>query len=123
MSSSEHQNLPASERVDLAWQRLLQGTFYKETLPIVFEAAKHPELRQLFPFTAHAYFGLSHCTEYPYTHDIPKAFPLENSEFELVLNRSSSLFRGTAEEVAEKLKDYLPKNCGPAKACTAEKLI
>lgn len=38
-------------------------------------ACGHPALRELFPMVGHGVLYLSRCTQYPWTHDVPTAFP------------------------------------------------
>src|SRR5215469_10854327 len=53
----------------------------RKPLALFVEAAKRPELRQLFPFTSHDFLCFSRKTAYPFSHDCPIAFCREAGFF------------------------------------------
>jgi hypothetical protein len=85
----------------------------RRLLPLIVEAMKRPELRQLFPFTSMDYFCVSRTTGYPYTNDCATAHPIDGGRFE-VLAGSRRLGEGDAEVAADLMVSTLPPGCGPA---------
>jgi hypothetical protein len=92
-------------------------------VPIVREAAKRPELRQLRPFTAHDQLCFSRTTGYPYSYDCPLAEPIEGGLFRVMsADQKTVLGEGDVVRAADILVANLPQNCGPAIHGTAENL-
>jgi Family of unknown function (DUF6193) len=89
--------------------------------PIVREAAKRPELRQLRPDTSLFTLGFSRTTGYPFPRDCPHAEPIGNDLYRVTSADGSILFDGVdAVQAVDALVAALPPNYGPAIDGTAE---
>jgi Family of unknown function (DUF6193) len=89
--------------------------------PIVREAAKRPELRQLRPYTSLFTLGFSRTTGYPFPRDCPHAEPIGNGLYRVTSADGSVLFDGVdAVQAVDALVAALPPNYGPAIDGTAE---
>lgn len=125
----------AGQAVEYQWESLLKRWAMSEEpdtfspLSLIEAASKHPELRQLFPFTSLYSLHFSRTTGYPFTNDCPFAIPLGNDRFRALLishqpgNAETVIGEGDADEVAAMLVANLPPNCGPAVSGTAEDLM
>lgn len=85
--------------------------------PIVPRTAYgHPALRELFPMIGHGVLYLSRCTQYPWTHDVPTAFPQVAGGYRVRRESDRTLVGvvGTVEEAYELIVASLPEGCGPA---------
>jgi hypothetical protein len=107
--------------VEERWRTYLKDFGFPELVPFVQAAARRPELRQLFPYTSLNRFCFSRCTGYPFTRDTPLVQPVENGEYEVVLE-DVVLGRGNAEQAAKLVVAHLPPGCGPAVPGTADDL-
>ena len=110
--------------VEHRWQVYLHslGQTFPKLMAFVNEAAIHPELRQLFPFTSLMFFCFSRCTGYPFTNDIPCVAVRPDGSYEVLTPDYRSLGHGTAKEAAAIVIANLPNDCGPAIPGTAEDL-
>jgi hypothetical protein len=111
--------------VDAAWEQLVrwlsnESSVMRALLPLVMEAARRPQLRQLYPFTSHDTLCFSRTTGFPYTTDCPMAAPDGDGGFRVMQYGGDSLGTGSAHEAADLLVQHLPSNCGPAVDATAE---
>lgn len=105
-----------------------QWTMYLDTMdksspalfPFVEEAAKHTQLRLLFPYTSMNRFCLSRCTGYPYTTDIPFVEPLLDGSYDVRTHNGDLLGKGDASESVSLVIANLPPNCGPAVRGTSD---
>jgi uncharacterized protein DUF6193 len=89
--------------------------------PIVREAAKRPELRQLRPYTSLFALGFSRTTGYPFSRDCPHAVPTGNDLFRVTSADGTVLVDGVdAVQAADALVAALPPHCGPAIQGTAQ---
>ncbi|WP_329619859.1 DUF6193 family natural product biosynthesis protein [Streptomyces sp. NBC_01255] len=79
-------------------------------------ACGHPALRELFPMVGHGVLYLSRCTQYPWTHDVPTAFPQVAGGYRVRRESDRTLVgvAGTVEEAYELIAANLPEGCGPA---------
>jgi len=96
-------------------------------IPLVSEAAKRPELRQLMPFTSLFFLCLSRTTMFPWVTVKCMARPIENGRFRISNGNwgvnwdgDGVLGEGDAVQAADILVANLPPNCGPAIHGTAE---
>lgn len=100
-----------------------QFPYLNKLLPLVLEAAKRPELRRLPPFTSLTHLCFSRTTGYPYTHDCPYAWPMNDGLFRVIASDGETILGdGDAVRAADLLAANLPQDCGPAIHGTAEDL-
>jgi hypothetical protein len=119
----------ADAYVDARW-RELEGRLESDLnhpkerlLPLFLEAAKRPELRQLFPFTSVGFLCFSRKTAYPFSHDCPIAFCREAGFFiVMAIDQKTILGEGDAQQAADIIVANLPPNCGPATHGSADTL-
>jgi hypothetical protein len=105
------------------WVASDQFFHLRKLLPLVVEAAKRPELRQLMPFTSMNRLCFSRTTGYPYSYDCPSAWALEGGLFRIVAaDQETVVGEGNAVRAADLLVASLPQNCGPAIHGTAKDL-
>lgn len=90
--------------------------------PFLHEAAQHPQLRQLFPYTTLGTFHFSRCTGQPYSGDCPSVFPIEDNLFEVSTSTGDVIGRGNAAKAVDLVVRHLPPNTGPAIFVTADEL-
>jgi hypothetical protein len=93
-----------------------------ELTPFLFEAAKHPILRQLYPFTIFSSFYFSRCTGGPYTGDCPSVTPSGDGLYVVKSPSRVTIGCGTAEVAVALVISHLPENVGPAIFGTADEL-
>jgi hypothetical protein len=98
-----------------------------ELIPLVSEAAKRPELRQLRPFTSLFWLCFSRTTMFPWVTVNCTARPIRDGRFRISngtwgVNSDGDrvLGEGDAVKAADILAANLPPNCGPAIHGTAE---
>ncbi|HVM75490.1 MAG TPA: DUF6193 family natural product biosynthesis protein [Candidatus Saccharimonadales bacterium] len=106
-------------------------------VPLIQEASKRPELRQLFPFTSHFSLHFSRTTGYPFSRDCPYAEPVGKGLygkglFWRIKRLMRGLYRVTSANgtvlcakvdvihAVDTLVAALPPNCGPAVNGTAD---
>jgi Family of unknown function (DUF6193) len=110
------------------WQNLEKGLKSEEQLsimrrliPLVSEATKRPELRQLKPFTSLHRLCFSRTTAFPWVQVDCIAWPLANGLSRITsIDGKRVLGEGDAVQAADILVANLPPNCGPAIHGTAE---
>lgn len=118
--------------VELRWQQLLQCLpgHIPQLVEFANEAARAPELRQLFPFTSLDFFCFSLCTGYPYTRVTPIVhggrYGTYDGTYRVYFPGSRPpdglIGVGNAFEAVLLVVEYLPRGCGPAVSGTAEDL-
>jgi hypothetical protein len=115
------------EEARLMEKRGKPRSIMSELIPLVSEAAKRPELRQLMPFTSLFWLCLSRTTMYPWVTVNCTAHPIGDGRFRITngtwginANGDRILGEGDAVKAAEILAANLPPNCGPAIHGTAE---
>lgn len=105
------------------WLKSDDNPLGENLLPLFLEAAKRPELRQLFPFTSLHILCFSRTTGYPFSHDCPIVFCPEAGFFTVMSSdQKTVLGEGDAKRAADILVANLPPNCGPAIHGTADPL-
>ena len=88
---------------------------YSQVLPLVCEAARRPELRQLLPFTSLLTLCFSRTTGYPFTRVDPVAGPVEAGRFRVLsADRQTVLGEGNAMQAVDILVAKLAPGHGPA---------
>jgi hypothetical protein len=95
---------------------------FRYVFDIIEAAFAVPALRQLFPYTSHAYLCFSRCTGFPYSDDIPIIDPSHDGGY-VVRDRFMDAVIGeadTAEGAIAILVANLPPDLGPARAGTAD---
>ncbi|WP_318209267.1 DUF6193 family natural product biosynthesis protein [Streptomyces sp. SJL17-1] len=77
-------------------------------------AYAHPALRELFPMVGHGVLYLSRCARYPWTHDVPTAFPQVAGGYRVRRESDRTLggVAGTVEAAYELIAANLPEGCG-----------
>jgi len=119
----------AGKAVEYQWDELLTqwakqvASDALSPLPLIQAGSKHPELRQLFPFTSLYSLHFSRTTGYPFTSDCPFANPIGDRRFRVYSASRDVIGEGNVDEVIGMLKSNLPLNCGPAVNGTAENLL
>jgi hypothetical protein len=118
--------------IEFQWQRLLASWSSEEhrlsnpefsPLPLIVEAMKHIELRQLYPYTSVTRLRFSRTTGFPFTTDCPFAEPIGNNQFRVHSPASHAVIgEGTVEEAIEMIIRHLPENYGAAINGTAKDL-
>lgn len=116
--------------VDAQMRGSMDGEPFDRGIRLVEAAYAEPRLRQLFPYLSHWVLGLSRCTGYPFTTDIPwigyapsgDGYEVRRhgwgwDETERVLAAAA-----TAEEAVALVVDRLPEGTGPAVAGTCDDL-
>ena len=132
---------PAASFTAQCWENLEKGlreearfmeekgkrSIMSELIPLVAEAAKRPELRQLRPFTSMFWLCLSRTTMFPWVTVKCTARPIGNGRFRISngswgvkSDGDRILGEGDAVQAADILVANLPPNCGPAIHGTAE---
>lgn len=102
-----HEYGPA-DFVSYVWSRLQKAWNPEETCalavgfrkldPLIQEAAKRPELRQLRPFTSHFSRGFSRTTGYPFSRDCPYARPAGEDLYQHKGEVENNLYRVTSAD-------------------------
>jgi hypothetical protein len=121
-------NSPADALVTRCWQSLERHLaseeepgIIRQLAPLVSEAAKRPQLRQLKPFTSMHRLCFSRTTAFPWVQVDCIAWPIGNGRFLIKsLDDTRILGEGDAAQAADILVANLPPNCGPAIHGTAE---
>jgi hypothetical protein len=120
---------PVASFVTKRWQRLerslkseeLPFPLMRDLIPLVSEAAKRPQLRQLLPFTSVHRLCFSRTTAFPWVQVDCIAWPIGNGRFRITsIDEKTDLGEGDAVQAANILIANLPPNCGPAIHGTAE---
>ena len=106
----------AEAYVDYRWTQLLSDeTGAPGFAELVDAAAKRPELRQLLPFTSHAWLCFSRCTGYPFTMDCPCIRPAAASTYDVRGVAERGLGTAGLDEALGIVVSNLPAGVGPAK--------
>jgi len=127
-----HERGPA-DAVAVQWSQVrarMEDEALERGIRLVEAAYSEPRLRQLYPYLSHWVLGLSRCTGFPFTDDIPwigyspsgDGYEVRRhgwgwSDTERVLAEAA-----TAEEAVALLVGYLPEGTGPAVAGTCDDL-
>lgn len=85
-----------------------------DLLPLVVEAKKRVELRNLFPFTSHVSLCFSRCAGYPYSGDCPYAVPMKSGSYSVFDSTGKLIGRGDTEVAVQLLITHLPPGSGRA---------
>jgi len=93
-----------------------------DLLPLVIEAKKRAELRNLFPYASHDNLCLSRCTGYPYSGDCPYAIPEKAKDYSVFDRRGKPVGQGDAARAVQLLIDHLPPGFEKAKKGTRDDL-
>jgi hypothetical protein len=74
-----------------------------------------PALRELFPMAGHGVLYLSRCTRYPWTHDVPTAFPQVAGGYRVrrASDRTLVGVAATVEEAYASIAAHLPPHSAP----------
>jgi len=114
-------NEPAASFVTECWQSLERWlksekcpSAQRQLLPLISEAAKRPQLRQLVPFMSMYRLRFSRTTNIPGVPIDCIAWPMTNGLFRVITGLGTVLGEGDAVQAANILIANLPPNCGPA---------
>jgi hypothetical protein len=124
-ATAEASAYEGGEAIELKWQRLLMDGLphsYQALLremglvPLIERAAAEPRLRQLYPYTSHAFLRFSRWVGFPFSYDLPYATPTSAAGESFVVFRAGDIFdadeavigEGDADRAVDLLVQALP---------------